>query len=112
MEGFASFSTQAGVSVSARHFFGVNTSIKDSVYLIGEDITLLYVAGHNIVLYRLDEKEQSFMAGSNDTEAITHVALAKSKKFISVCERSTAGNKGKFSIFDLNTLKKLKEMPQ
>ena len=56
MEGFSSFSSQ-GVSVSARHFFGVNTAVKDSLYLISDDLTLLYVAGHNILLYRLDEKE-------------------------------------------------------
>ena len=62
MEGFGSFNTQ-GVSVNARHFFGVNTSVKDSLYLVGDDNTLLYVAGHNIVLFRLDEREQQFMAG-------------------------------------------------
>lgn len=61
MEGFGSFSMQ-GVSVSRSHFFGVNTSVKDSVFLV-DDNTLLYVAGHNIVMYKLDEKEQLFMAG-------------------------------------------------
>ena len=62
MEGYSAFATQ-GVSVNARHFFGVNTSVKDSLYLVNEDNTLIYVAGHNIVLYRLDEKEQQFLAG-------------------------------------------------
>ena len=62
MEGYSAFATQ-GVSVNARHFFGVNTSVKDSLYLVNEDNTLLYVAGHNIVLYRLDEKEQTFLSG-------------------------------------------------
>ena len=62
MEGYSSFSTQ-GVSVNARHFFGVNTGVKDAMYLVNEDNTLIYVAGHNIVLYRLDEKEQTFLAG-------------------------------------------------
>ena len=79
---------------------------------MGDDNTLLYVAGHNIVLYRLDEKEQTFLAGSNDTEAITHVSLSKNKQYIAVCERCTAGNKGKFSIFDVTAFKKRKTLPE
>ena len=57
-----SFSMQ-GVSVNARPFFGVNTNVKDCLYLVNQDNTLLYVAGHNIVMYTLDEKEQQFMPG-------------------------------------------------
>ena len=64
MEGFGSFNTQ-GVSVNARHFFGVNRDIKDSLFLIGEANVLLYAAGHNLVLYKLDEREQQFMAGKS-----------------------------------------------
>jgi hypothetical protein len=46
-----------------------------------------------------------FALGYKDTEAITHVAISKSKKYISVCERVTAGNKGKFSIYDITSSK-------
>lgn len=60
--GYGNFGTQ-GVSVTAKHFFGVNTSVKDSIYLVNDDNTLIYVAGHNIIFYRLDEKEQTFHAG-------------------------------------------------
>jgi hypothetical protein len=49
--------------VTSRHFFGVNTNVKDSLYLVAGDNTLIYVAGHNIVMYRLDEKEQTFLSG-------------------------------------------------
>lgn len=90
MEGFGSFSMQ-GVSVAARHFFGVNTNVQDCLHLVQEDNTLLYVAGHNVVMYKLDEKEQYFMPGSPDTEAITHVSISKSKQYIAVCERCPAG---------------------
>ena len=64
MEGFGSFSMQ-GVSVTARHFFGVNTNVQDCLHLVQEDNTLLYVAGHNVVMYKLDEKEQYFMPGKS-----------------------------------------------
>ena len=62
MENFGSFSMQ-GVSVTARHFFGVNTNVQGCLQLVQEDNTLLYVAGHNVVMYKLDEKEQYFMPG-------------------------------------------------
>lgn len=50
--------------------------------------------------------------GSNDTEAITHVALSKSKQYIAICERCTPGNKGKFSIWDVQNPKKKKQLPE
>ena len=62
MVDFTSFSMQ-GVQVSPRHFFGVNTSVKDCLFLVQEDNSLIYVAGHNVVMYKLDEKEQYFMPG-------------------------------------------------
>jgi len=112
--GYGNFGTQ-GVSVTAKHFFGVNTSVKDSIYLVNDDNTLIYVAGHNIIFYRLDEKEQTFHAGSNDTEAITHVALSKSKQYLAICERCTAGNKGKFTIYNMlkaGDKNKIKALPE
>jgi hypothetical protein len=53
-----------------------------------------------------------FLAGSNDTEAITHVSISKNKQYLALCERCTVGNKGKFSIFDLTTSKKKKTLPE
>ena len=73
---------------------------------------MIYVAGHNIILYKLDEKEQYFMPGSKDTEAITHVSISKTKQFMAVCERCPVGNKGKFSIFDVTSQKRKKTLPE
>ena len=63
VEGGFGLSSMHGVTVTPRHFFGVNTNVRNSIFLVQEDNTLLYVAGHNIILFKLDEKEQSFMAG-------------------------------------------------
>lgn len=41
----------------------MNTNVHDCLFLVQEDNSLLYVAGHNIILYKLDEKEQYFMPG-------------------------------------------------
>ena len=52
-----------GVQVTARHFFGVNKNVRDCLHVVSEGNALLYVAGHNVVLYQLDEKEQQFIPG-------------------------------------------------
>ena len=59
-----SFSNQ-GVQVTARHFFGVNKNVKDCLHIVSEGNALLYVAGHNVVMYKLDEQEQYFMPGKS-----------------------------------------------
>ena len=71
MVDFNAFSMQ-GVSVTARHFFGVNTAVKDCLYLVQDDNTLLYVAGHNVIMYKLDEKEQYFMPGKSHRSHQSH----------------------------------------
>ena len=38
--------------------------------------------------------------------------MSKEKQYMAVCERCTAGNKGKFSIWDLSTPKKKKTLPE
>ena len=40
------------------------------------------------------------------------MALSKSKQYLSVCERCTVGNKGKFSIFDITSGKRKKTLPE
>ena len=60
----SSFSSQ-GVSVTARHFFGVNKNVRDCLHVVSEGNAILYVAGHNIVIYKLDEQEQHFMPGKS-----------------------------------------------
>ena len=96
-----------------RHFFGVNTEIKGGLFLTDEDKHLIYPAGHNVVMYKVDDKEQFFMMGtlhlyfgnkvlllgSEKTEAITHVSISEGGTYVCVCERSTDGYKGQFSIF-------------
>ena len=47
-----------------RHFFGVNTEIKGGLFLTDEDKHLIYPAGHNVVMYKVDDKEQFFMMGT------------------------------------------------
>lgn len=74
-----------------RHFFGINSAVQDSLFLVEEDSILVYVAGHNIIMYKIDDKEQIFLQGLDNTEAITHVSISANKKFLCVCERGIEG---------------------
>ena len=42
----------------------MNKDIKKGLFLTDEDKILIYPAGHNVVMYKLDDKEQFFMQGT------------------------------------------------
>jgi hypothetical protein len=49
-----------GTTVSPRFIFGVNGETRNNLHLIDEQ-KLLYTAGHNVVVYSTDEKNQHFL---------------------------------------------------
>lgn len=53
-----------GVSITPKHFFGVNHEIKNSLFLV-DDQTIVYPAGHNIVSLKVNEERapQYFIPG-------------------------------------------------
>lgn len=54
MSGIGSLNLQS-VSVAPRFVFGVNGSLKNNLHFVDEH-KLLYVAGHNAVVYSTDDK--------------------------------------------------------
>ena len=56
---------------------------------------LLYVAGHNAVVYNTEEGSQQFIPGSENTECINYIAVSPgnpSSRFIALCERGKGEN--------------------
>ena len=47
-----------------------------------DDQLIVYPAGHNIVVYNIEEKKQKFICGSDTTEGITAMAVCPSKRYI------------------------------
>ena len=45
-----------------------------------DENVLVYPAGHNIVVYNGDEKQQKFIYGSDTSEGITAMAVCPSKR--------------------------------
>ncbi|KAG7387905.1 Cilia- and flagella-associated protein 57 [Phytophthora pseudosyringae] len=92
------------VNLIPRHIFGLKTDVHSNVAFV-DDQTVAYPAGHHVVVCSLDDKRQKFIAGTESSEGVTATALAPSRRFLAVAERS---ERALVSIFDLKTLKKRK----
>lgn len=84
--------------------FGLRGDVKDNIHYL-DDTTILYAAGHNIVTYNLESRQQQFIQASPDSEGIVSLAITPSKRFLAVAERA---QKGSVTIYDLQTLKRRK----
>jgi Tol biopolymer transport system component len=99
--------SSATTSLSYRHIFGINGAIADNITYSDED-TILYIAGHNAVLYNKIENKQRFIYGSEGSEGICSFVCSPGKRYIAVSER---GDKGaQINVYDLKTFRKRKNL--
>ena len=94
-------------TMSPRHTFGLKADVKDNVHYLDEQ-TVLYPAGHNVVIFNTEQKTQRFISGTEKTEGITAIAVSPNKKYVAVAERAAEGEKALVTVFDLHTLKRRK----
>ncbi len=85
-----------------RHLFGIKVDAREPIWYV-DDQTVLYPAGHNTVIFNLEQRIQRFLPGTDRTEEITAVAVSPNKKFVAVAEKS---DKGVITVFDLHSLKR------
>lgn len=78
--------------------------MRDNIHAL-DDATLLYPAGHNVVLLNTETRGQQLIPGSAETEAITALAVSPSRKYLAVAERA---ERGMVTVYDLRTLKRRK----
>ena len=71
-----------------RHVFGLKPDVRGNVWYLDEQ-TVLYPAGHNIVIFNTEQKTQKFIAGTEKTEGITAMAVSPNKKYVAVAERAS-----------------------
>lgn len=73
----------------------------------------MYPAGHNIIIYNIDEKQQQTISGRSllligvgieGSEGITALTVSPGKKYLAVCERSSV--RAVCSIYDLSNLRR------
>lgn len=78
--------------------------MKDTVHYC-DDGSIIFPAGHNVIILSSDGKTQRFIPGTPDTEGITALALSPNKRLLAVAERA---EKAIISVYDTQTLKRRK----
>jgi len=66
--------------------FGINGNLRQNLHVV-DGKKLLYVAGHNVIIYNPEDKTQYFIPGSEGTEGINHVSVSTSGKYLAICEK-------------------------
>ncbi len=84
--------------------FGLRADVADNLHY-ADDGSIIYPAGHNVILYQNDTKTQRFIPGSPESEGITAMAVSPNRKLLAVAEKA---EKAMISVYDLATLKKRK----
>ena len=98
-----------GVTVTPRFIFGANGSLNKCLH-IHEEKKLVYVAGHNIIVYNTDEQTQQFIPGSENAIEINYITLSPSGRFLAYCER--AEPRAQVTVYDIANRKKRKTLPE
>lgn len=71
--------------LSHRFVFGVQGSKSNSIGF-SDETTLLYVAGHNVVIHDILEGKQRFIHGSESSTLIAAMSLSPSARFVALAE--------------------------
>ncbi|MEW5319195.1 MAG: hypothetical protein WDW38_010360 [Sanguina aurantia] len=96
----------AATTISPRYVFGFRGDVKDNV-AYSDDGSVVYPAGHNIVLYSSETKTQRLIPGTLESEGITAMCMSGNRRMFAVAERS---DKAMITVYDLQTLKRRKQL--
>ncbi|GLC59167.1 hypothetical protein PLESTB_001455600 [Pleodorina starrii] len=91
-------------TLAPKYIFGFRADVKDNIHY-AEDGSVVYPAGHNVVLYSPDTRTQRLIPGTLESEGITALCVSSNKKLLAVAERS---DKAMISVYDMQTLKRRK----
>lgn len=98
-----------GIVVAPKFMFGIAGHLKNNLHII-DDNKLLYVAGHNVIIFNTEESTQTFIPGSENTECINFITVSPGKKFLAICERGEV--RAQCSIINLQHCRRQKVIPE
>jgi hypothetical protein len=98
-----------GVSLTPKFIFGVNGEIANSLFVI-EEKKLLYVAGHFVIVYNMDERTQFFIHGQERSEGINFITVSPCKRFLAICEKGES--RAMCTIYEFPVRKRRKTLPE
>lgn len=87
-----------------RHIFGVQSHNRDLLRYVEEE-TVVFVCGHNIVIYQPDSKTQKIIPASAEGKGISAIAVCIQKKLLAIAEQ---GDRASISVLDLQSHKRRK----
>ena len=70
-----------------KHIFGCKGDKANAVVHV-EEHKICYLAGHNVVVYNIEDKLQSFFPGLEGSTEISGMCISPLKRFLAVAERS------------------------
>lgn len=92
------------IRVARRLVFGFRGDVGDNI-AYADDGSVVYPAGHNVVLYSADTRTQRLIPGTLESDGISAICVSSNKKLLAVAERS---EKAMITVYDLQTLKRRK----
>ena len=99
-----------GVTVTPKFVFGCNGSLNHSIHM-HEEKNLVYVAGHNVIVYHLDEGHQMFIPGSESCDEINFITVSQTGRFLAICEKAAEG-RAQVTIWEIQGKRKKKTLPE
>ena len=97
------------VTVTPKFVFGVNGQINNCL-MMHEEKKLVYVAGHNVIIYDMDDNFQTFIPGSPTADEINFITLSPTGRYLAICEK--AQPRATVTIYEVTSMKKRKTLPE
>ena len=93
-------------SIQTKHIFGLKSDTNGGVFHIDEQ-KVIYTAGHNVVIYSPEEKQQQFFPGLSNSLGITAITLSPLRRHLAVAEKS---DQALIVVYDTHTQRKKRQM--
>ena len=93
-------------SIQTKHIFGLKADTNGSVFHIDEQ-KVIYTAGHNVVIYSPEEKQQQFFPGLGTSLGITAITLSPLRRHLAVAEKA---DPAVIVVYDTHTQRKKRHM--
>lgn len=79
-----------------RYIYGYDGTLKNNLFGIKDSRTgnidrVLYTAGHVIVIYHLEKKEQTYIHGTEGAKEISAITVSPKNRFLAYAEESDTG---------------------
>jgi len=87
-----------------KYVFGMNGSMKKSLFFL-DDHRVIYPAGHNVVVYNVEDKSQAYFHGKDNFLGISAISLSPLRKYLAIGQMGNPNKDTKPAILVYEVLK-------